>query len=244
METNDKLVVLGVCAHPDDLDAGAGGTFAKWAKGGAECYYLICTDGGNGGSGDVEPGTSAKRLTEMRKAEQEDAGKIIGLKGVYFLDYKDTELEPNRKLKRDIVYYIRKLKPDIVVTTDPTFIYSKYGFINHSDHRAAGLATIDAIYPLAKNAFAFEEFSKEGLAPHKVRSLYLINFTEGNEVVDISDTIDLKIKAIEEHKTQALSKNAAMFRQFGVRIGERSGLKYAESFTKIDFDRQFGSSDA
>lgn len=164
------LVVLGVCAHPDDLDAGAGGTFAKWAKEGADCYYLICTDGGRGSA---DPKLSRKKLIELRKDEQRAAGRILGLKEVYFLDYNDTELVPDRKLKKDIVWYIRKLKPDIVVTTDPTFVYSQNGFINHSDHRAAGLATIDAIYPLAKNAFTFEEFEKEGLNPTRSRRFTL-----------------------------------------------------------------------
>ncbi len=230
---NNNLVVLGVCAHPDDLDVGAGGTFAKWAKGGAKCYYLICTDGGRGS---VDSKISKKKLIEIRKQEQKAAGKVLGLENVYFLDYNDTELVPDRKLKRDIVWYIRKLKPDIVVTTDPTFVYSKNGFINHVDHRAAGIATIDAIYPLAKNAFTFEEFEKEGLKPHKVKTLYLINFSDGNEIVDISSTIDLKVKAIAQHKTQALSRNAEMFKRIGSMIGKKAGYKYAESFVKISFD--------
>ena len=235
MKSNEKsLTVLGVCAHPDDLDAAAGGTFAKWAKGGANCYYLICT---NGGKGSVDPKISKGTLTEIRKKEQKAAGKILGLRGVYFLDYQDTELTVSKKLKGDIVWYIRKLKPDIVVTTDPTFIYSKNGFINHSDHRAAGLATIDAIYTLAKNAFSFNEFEKEGLRPHAVGALYLINFSEGNEIVDITSTMDLKIKAIKEHKTQALSRNSEMFRKFGEMLGKKSGYRYAESFVKIELRR-------
>lgn len=228
------LVVLGVCAHPDDLDVGAGGTFAKWAKNGAKCYYLICT---NGEKGSVNPKLRKKELVRIREEEQRSAARILGIRDVYFLNHKDTELEPERKLKKEIVWYIRKLRPDIVVTTDPTFIYTRSGFINHSDHRAAGIATIDAIYPLAKNQFSFEEFGKEGLKPHKVKELYLINFMEGNEFVDISGTIDAKISAIAQHRTQALSGNAEMFRNIGSTIGKRSGRKfrYAESFVKIEF---------
>src|SRR5271169_788969 len=110
---NKDLVVLGVAAHPDDLDAGAGGTFAKWAKSGAKCYYLILTDGGRGS---MDPKVSQEKLVEMRKEEQRAAGRVIGLTDVFFLNYTDTELTPDRNLKRDIVYYIRKLKADIVVT--------------------------------------------------------------------------------------------------------------------------------
>lgn len=229
-KSND-LVVLGVCAHPDDLDAGAGGTFAKWAKDGAKCYYLICTDGGRGSA---NPKISTKKLMSIRKKEQIASGKILGLSGVYFLDYKDTELVADMRLKKDIVKYIRRLKPDIVVTTDPTFVYSEMGFINHADHRAAGLATIDAVYPLAKNAFAFPDFEKVGLKPHKVKAVYLINFVDGNEFVDISGTIDLKVRAIAEHKTQGLSRNAEMFREFGKLVGKDANYKYAEKFIKID----------
>ncbi|MDE1870849.1 MAG: PIG-L family deacetylase [Candidatus Micrarchaeota archaeon] len=232
-KNSGKLVVLGVCAHPDDLDAGAGGTFAKWAKEGAECHYLICTDGGRGS---VDPTISSKKLMEIRKKEQLAAGKILGLKGVHFLDYKDMELVPDMGLKRDIVKYIRKLKPDVVVTTDPTFVYSKMGFINHSDHRAAGLATIDAIYPLAKNSFAFKELERAGLKPHRVKVIYLINFAEGNEFVDISKTMDLKVRAIAEHRTQGLSRNAEMFRRIGGMVGKKAGYKYAELFVKIDLE--------
>lgn len=226
------MIVLGVAAHPDDLDAMAGGTFAKWAKEGAECYYLICTDGGKGST---DPSLKGAKLTAARRKEQEAAGKILGLKGVYFLDHKDGELTVGRKLKREIVYYIRKLKPDIVVTTDPTFIYSKRGFINHSDHRAAGLATIDAIYPLAKNRHFFEEFEKEGLEAHRVKTLYLINFENSNEFVDISGTIEAKIRALEQHRTQGISKSAGFFRQLNGMMGQKTGHKYAESFVKIDF---------
>ena len=229
-----KLIVLGVAAHPDDLDAMAGGTFAKWAKSGAKCYYLICTDGGKGS---LDPTLSGKRLTNERKAEQKRAGDILGLEEVYFLDYNDGELTVDKNLKRDIVYYIRKLKPDIVVTTDPTFIYSKMGFINHSDHRAAGLATIDAIYPLAKNKNFFEEFEKEGIGPHKVKALYIINFADGDEIVDISSTIDLKMKAMRQHKTQSLSQNAGFLKRLGEMVGKKAGYKYAESFVKVEFSR-------
>jgi LmbE family N-acetylglucosaminyl deacetylase len=230
-----NLVVLGVAAHPDDLDAMAGGTFAKWAKSGAKCYYLICTDGGRGS---YDPKLSGKNLVAARKKEQENAGKILGLKGVYFLDYKDTELTVDRKLKGDIVYYIRKLKPDIVVTTNPSFIYSPNGYINHSDHRAAGLATIDAIYPLARNAFSFEEFGKEGLKPHSVKAIYLISYgPDSNEIVDISSTIDLKMEAIKQHKSQMLSKNGEFLKKMNAMVGKKFKYKYAESFVKIEFNR-------
>jgi LmbE family N-acetylglucosaminyl deacetylase len=229
-----NLVVLGICAHPDDLDATAGGTFAKWAKEGAKCYYLICT---NGSRGSADPSIPRNELIEIRKKEQKNAANILGVKDVYFLNNNDTELVADKKLKLDIIKYIRKIKPDIVVTTDPTFIYSKFGYINHSDHRAAGLATIDAIYPLAHNAYPFEEF-EEDLKPHRVKMLYLINMSEPNEIIDISETVDLKIKALAEHKTQGLGRNPGDMKKLSQMIGNRHGFKYAESFVKINLERK------
>jgi LmbE family N-acetylglucosaminyl deacetylase len=230
----NDIVALGICAHPDDLDIGAGGTFAKWADEGASCYYLICT---NGGSGSIYPDMTRKKLIETRRREQKAAAKVLGVKEVFFLGYNDTELVVDRKLKGDLVWWIRKLKPDIVVTTDPTLIYSKSGFINHSDHRAAGLATIDAIYPLAKNAFAFREFEMDGLKPHKVKKLYIINFADGNEIVDITKFMDKKLKALAQHQSQALGHNPDFPINRGRLIGRRSKCKFGEAFVKIELSR-------
>ena len=230
-DVTKDTVVLGVAAHPDDLDAGAAGTFAQWAKRGAKCYYLILTDGGRGS---MDPKVQQDKLVAMRQEEQRAAGKIIGLTDVFFLNYADTELTVDRALKRDIVYYIRKLKADVVVTTDPSVIYFKSrGFINHTDHRAAGLATIDAVYPLAKNAYSFTEFEKEGIKPHKVKAIYLMGFGEGDEAVDITDTMELKMKAIAAHKSQALGQNGEFLKQMSELLGQKSGYKYAESFVRL-----------
>ncbi len=230
MTVKRALVVLGVGAHPDDLDIGAGGAFAKWARNGARCYYLVCTDGSRGS---MDPKIRGRTLISARKKEERAAARILGVKEVFFLKYKDTELEPSMALKRDIVRHIRKLKPDIVVTHDPTFVYSRRGFINHSDHRATGIATIDAVYPLAKNKFSFEGLERKGLKLHKVKELYLTNFENGNETVDISGVIDLKVKAVARHKSQ-FGGDAGFVRHIGSMLGKKKGLKYAESFVKLN----------
>src|SRR5579872_1853747 len=100
------MTILGVGAHPDDLDFGAAGSFAKWAKEGADCYYLICTDGCKGSE---DSRMTEQKLTRIRKAEQLAAAKELGLKGVFFLKHKDTQLVADLKLKKEIVKYIRKL---------------------------------------------------------------------------------------------------------------------------------------
>ncbi|OGH10569.1 MAG: hypothetical protein A2857_06790 [Candidatus Levybacteria bacterium RIFCSPHIGHO2_01_FULL_36_15] len=232
MENKDKKrVILGVAAHPDDLEFGASGTFAKWAQTGAECYYLICADGSKG-SGD--PNITPEKLIRIRQKEQIDAGKILGLKNVFFLDYPDTELVPNLDVKRDIVRYIRMLKPDTVVTLDPTMVYSiSRNSVNHTDHRAVGIAAMDAVFPLARDRLTFPEQEVEGLSPHKVKYLYFVNFDNYNEIVDITPSFDIKIKALTAHKSQIKDEHVKITTERAMELGKKNGVKYAEGFVKI-----------
>lgn len=223
--------VLGIAAHPDDLEFGASGAFAKWARSGASCYYLICTDGGKGSD---HSQMTERALARIRKQEQLKAGRILGLKGVFFLKHKDTELTPDLTLKREIVRFIRKLRPDIVVAIDPTVVYSKSGFVNHTDHRAAGIATIDAVYPLARDRLAFKDLEKEGLRPHRVKHVYLINFDGGSEIVDISKTIDLKLRALAAHESQVSGKDLGWVKRMARTVGRPKRYRYAERFVKLE----------
>lgn len=224
-------VVLCVAAHPDDLDFGASGTVANWVKQGAICYYLICT---NGCKGSDDPAMTEAKLIKIRRQEQFAAGKALGLKDVFFLKHNDTELVANLTLKKEIVYYIRKLKPEIVITTDPTFIYSSLGFINHTDHRAAGQATIDAIFPMARDRLTFPEQIRQGLMPHKVKTLYLTSFDKPTEIINISDSIDLKLKALKAHKSQINNAAIVRVRKWAKLLGEKRGYRFAEGFIKLN----------
>ena len=227
-------IVLGVAAHPDDLDFGASGSLAAFAAQGAAVYYLLLTDGSKG-SADFSATTVD--LIKTRQAEQRAAVQAIGAKDVEFLDYPDGELEVTMELKRDIIRTIRTLKPDVVVTMDPSVLYSaKRGMINHPDHRAAGQATLDAVFPLARDHMSFPELFAAGLEPHKVSTILLINFNEQNYAVDISGTIDVKMKALEAHASQMpdLAKTQEMMRNLAVQIGAENDYKFAESFMRID----------
>ncbi len=224
--------VLGVAAHPDDLDFGASGSFARWANEGDSCYYLVCTDGSKGSD---DPRMTEAKLARIREEEQRKAGRALGLKGIVFLGHKDTELVADIALKKEIVRQIRKIRPDIVVGMDPTLMYSKKGFVNHTDHRAAGEATIDAVYPMAGNRLIFRELEGEGLRPHKVRRLYLINFDDSNEIIDITRTMDKKLKAISCHKSQISKEDLDQARQMAAVAGRTRGYKFAEGFVKLNF---------
>lgn len=227
-------VVLGVAAHPDDLDFAAGGTLAKFATTGSAVYYLILTDGSKGTH---DRGTSADELVLARQSEQRRAAEAVGAKDVRFLEYRDGELEAGTELKRDICKVIRELKPDVVITIDPTMVYSaSRGIINHPDHRAAGQATLDAVFPLARDYLAFPELDEQGFKPHEVATVLLSNFDRNEYCVDISDTIDRKISAITAHRSQlgGMADAPGALKERAHELGKQAGCEYAECFVRID----------
>ncbi len=231
-------VILAVGAHPDDTDFGASGTIAKWIGEGATAYYLLCTNGSKGSS---DPHMTHQKLITLRQQEQKDANKVLGVKQCFFLTHPDTELVADQVLKEEIVRLIRTLKPDIVMTMDPTYYYSTNsllsgsGMVNHTDHRAAALATLDAVFPLARDRLTFLEHEKEGLKPHKVKELWLTSFEKIDTVVDITHTMEKKIETLRRHKSQFedFKKIEERVRNRAMDIGKQKGYTYAENFIRI-----------
>ena len=227
-------IVLGVCAHPDDLEFGCGGSIAKWVREGATAYFLVLTDGSKGSE---DPNITPEELKVIRRSEQEEAAKILGVKENFFLDYIDGELENNLELRKKIVRVIRQIKPDVVITMDPSFLYdAKMGFINHPDHRACGQATLDAIFPFARNAKTFPELLEEGLFSHNVKEVLLVNFQNMNYFVDITDEMETKLEAILAHKSQVDNPEEiqGFMRKAGKMLGKKINVEYAEGFVKIN----------
>nr|MBA2448532.1 PIG-L family deacetylase [Chloroflexota bacterium] len=159
-----------VVAHPDDAEFMAAGTVAKWAREGKDVVYVLCT---NGDKGTSDQSVSPVDLAEARRREQQAAGDRLGVREVVFLGYEDGVLQNSLALRRDVVRQIRRFKPDVVVCQDPTTRWSAQGYINHPDHRAAGDATLDAVYPSARDPHVFPDLLAEGLEPHKVREVYV-----------------------------------------------------------------------
>lgn len=228
-------IILGIAAHPDDLDVCAAGTLAHYASLGAEIHYLILTDGGKGSD---DPSITSAQLVEIRHAEQKTGLEIVGGKSISFLDYPDGELEVTMELKQQIVKVIRTIKPDVVITMDPTVIYSAVnGIINHPDHRAAGQATLDAVFPLARDHLSFPELHTDGFQPHKTATILLVNFNDSNFAIDITKTYDTKIKALRAHPSQfSPSNNLDWVHNFAQSQGEKYGYELAESFVRIDIN--------
>jgi LmbE family N-acetylglucosaminyl deacetylase len=218
---------LVVAAHPDDADFGAAGTAYLWSRDGWEFYYLVCTDGSKGSD---DPGITQAQLIEMRRREQRDAAKLLGVRDCFFLDHVDGELTPNRALLGDVVRHIRMLKPDAVFTHDPEAVIVRDAFVNHADHRVTGLTAIDAVYPAARDRLNFPEHIQAGLEPHKVSQVYIWGSERANFEVDISEAIEMKIEALRAHGSQFSEDFLATARQRWQRADDG---RFVESYRRV-----------
>ncbi len=186
---------LVVSPHPDDAEFGCSGTAALLVREGKEVYYVIATSGNKGGR---DTDMTSDYLTTARQDEQRRAAEVLGVSEVVFLDFGDGELEDNHAFRRELVYHIRRLKPDIVFTTDPF----RTSFYIHRDHRMAGIVTLDAAFPYARDRLHYPEHIEQGLDGHNVDEVYLWGSESPDTFIDISEVVDLKVKALLEHKSQ------------------------------------------
>lgn len=196
--TSQKILVI--LAHPDDPEFFCGATLARWARAGHEIHYLLLTCGDKGGDAEVTPA----ELCTARRAEQERAAAVIGVKAVRFLDREDGALVPTLDLRREIVRAIRRERPDVLVTCDPANLYPSSGYgLNHPDHRAAGQVVLDAVFPGAGNPHYFPELLREeGLEPHTPREVWVSLAAQPTVVLDVTDAWEIKLQALKEHRSQ------------------------------------------
>jgi LmbE family N-acetylglucosaminyl deacetylase len=225
-----------IMAHPDDAEFSCAGTVAKWVREGKEVVYVLCTSGDKGTS-DVSQ--SPAELAEVRRAEQQAAGRVLGVKEIVFLGYEDGLLMSTVHLRRDLVRQIRRFKPDVVICPDPTSRWYGQQYLNHPDHRAAGDSALDAVYPSARDPHVFTELLAEGLEPHKVREIYIVSRENADTWVDISETIDQKIAALKEHASQIGDRQSEVekwVREGAQRMAETQDMQYAEGFKYIKLE--------
>lgn len=233
---NEIKRVLVVNAHPDDSDFGASGTIAQWVKKGIQVSYVFCTNGDQGGEAS---GIAKEEMPQVRQREQREAGAVIGVTDISFLNYVDGHLEATIALRKDIVRQIRRVQPDRMVCQSPERNWERIG-ASHPDHLAAGEAAVQAVYPDARNPFAFTDLlEKEGLKPWKVREIWMMGFSNPDHFVDVTDTFDLKMKALHAHASQT-SHNAElekMVREWGGRNATAAGFaegRLAEAFKIVN----------
>ncbi len=190
--------VLVVVAHPDDVDFGSAGTIAKWVSLGTQVAYCIVTDGDAGG---FDLAIDRSKMPAIRHREQTNAANVVGVSDLTFLGYKDGELQATMGLRKDISRRIRQFRPDRVLCQSAERNYERI-YASHPDHLAAAEATLCAVYPDARNPFAFPELLVEGLEAYSVNDIVMQASPNPNSYTDITDFVDKKLAAILEHTSQ------------------------------------------
>jgi LmbE family N-acetylglucosaminyl deacetylase len=225
-----------IVAHPDDADFGPAATAARWIDEGSVGWLVCCTSGEAGAD---DPETDPLELAQRREAEQGEAAAIIGYAGVSFLHQPDGALANDLPLREQLVREIRTFRPDAVLTADPEVIFHPAGGVNHTDHRAAAMAAVDAVFPAARNAMAFPALARAGLAPHRVRRLYLFWTPTPNAWVDVGGTLERKLRALRAHRSQIRDPEGLeeRIRRSAAEAGAAIGVAAAEAFRVIVIDR-------
>ncbi|MCL4508481.1 MAG: PIG-L family deacetylase [Chloroflexi bacterium] len=228
--------VMAIFAHPDDAEFVVGGTLAHWADAGRRLICVFCT---NGSKGTQDPTLGSERLVKLRQEEQRAAGSTLGCHDFVFLPYEDAMLEPTIALRRDLVREIRRYRPQTVVCFDPRVYVLDDTYLQHPDHRASGEAALAAVYPAARDRLTFPELLfEEGLEPHNVEEVYLALPVQANLYVDIGATLDRKIEAMLQHRSQIVdpARTASLLREFAERAGAAANLRSAEAFHYVNLD--------
>ena len=222
--------VLVVTPHPDDAEFGVGGTVVHWVRQGKEVVYIVCT---NGDKGTDDARVKPDELAGIRQKEQLKAAKILGVKEVVFLGHPDQGLEDTPEFRKEIVRLIRIYRPDIIVTSDP---YRRY--IWHRDHRIVGQVTLDAVFPYARDIWAYPDLLEEGLEPHRVKEIWFWASEDVNHRFDITQTFNLKLKALRSHKSQIKETFVAEMEKWlcerARSMAEGEKFKLAEGFHRAE----------
>jgi len=224
-----------IAAHPDDAEFGPAGTAARWIDLGSTGWLVCCTSGDQGGE---DPHADPLELAETRETEQRAAAAVIGYAGVSFLHGPDGSLANDLALREQLVREIRTFRPDAVFATDPEALFYDDGGVNHTDHRAAGYAAVDAVYPAARNPMAFPALARAGLEAHRVRRLYLFWSNRPSAWIDISSTIGRKVDALRAHASQIKDPVGleARMREWAAEEGRAVGADAAEALRLIVID--------
>ena len=229
--------VLIIMAHPDDPDFSCAGSASQMARQGIEVTYMILT---NGDKGNHNPRVTRQQLILMRKVEQRKAAVLCGVKDVLFMDEEDGFLRPTLEIRKRVCREIRRIRPQLIICNSPDRYVSGRGYINHPDHRNAGLIALEAIFPAADNPMFYPDLTNAGYPPHKISQLYISHAEEADVEVDITDDLDLKISAILCHESQFddLEATEKRMREGGGEEQEDGSKRHFERFLQLNFQRR------
>lgn len=226
--------ILVIVAHPDDAESYCGGTIVRLTRGGNHVRLVLCT---NGDRGSHDRALGPTDLVRVRQQEQEEAAGILGIEQIFWLGYRDGELVSHtNELRERLIRLIRQQRPDIILTFDP---WKHYEF--HPDHRSVGFAAGEARM-LADLPWICPELTLEGISPWHPAELYLFAPEEANYWVDISEWIEVKIRARLAHRSQTdfarteeeLQDFVSQIKARAGKTGSTCGYAYAEAFHKVD----------
>ncbi|MDP9118955.1 MAG: PIG-L family deacetylase [Actinomycetota bacterium] len=222
---------LVLFAHPDDAEFFCGGTVARWVREGCAVHYVCVTDGSAGSN---EPGTTREAMRVVREREMRAASEILGVASVAFLGELDGFLEVTPETRRKVTREVRRIRPEVIVAPDPSRLWFENRYINHSDHKAAGELALCAVMPDAPTRVMFQELEAEGLEPFEVPNLYL-SMEGADTFVDITDTLDLKLKALSAHESQLGPDVGERVTDRAREVGRQAGYEFAEGFKAFRF---------
>ena len=222
--------IMVIMPHPDDAEFGTAGSVARWIREGKEVVYIVCT---SGDKGTEDTNLKPADLARIREKEQRDAARVLGVKDVVFLHYPDQGIEDTPEFRKDIVRQIRRYRPETIITADP---YRRY--IWHRDHRITGQVVLDAVFPYARDYWAYPDLVIEGLLPHKVKEVLLWASEDPNYCSDITDTFSIKLEALRCHKSQVvISRRGDLdkwLRERHKAMAEGKGCELGEAFHRIE----------
>jgi LmbE family N-acetylglucosaminyl deacetylase len=230
---SERQRILVLLAHPDDPEFFCGATLARWVNAGHEVIYWLMTCGDKGTS---DRDLQSEVLCNVRQEEQRAAAAVLGVAEVHFMDYPDGYLVPDLHMRRDITRLIRQVRPEIIVTCDPTALFVGDIRLNHPDHRAAGQVVLDAVFPAARDHLNFIELWRdERLEPHITREVWVSVTNQPNITLDVTAYWETKISALKEHKSQ-IRDPEGLEKRMRERLAPGSTLespRYEESFKRL-----------
>jgi LmbE family N-acetylglucosaminyl deacetylase len=227
---------LAVAAHPDDIDFGSAGTIAFLVAEGWDVAYCLVTDGDAGG---FDPAVARRDIPAIRRAEQTEAARILGVTELHWLGHSDGQVSANLELRRDLSRVIRTVRPERIICPNPQRSWASV-YASHPDHMATGEATLNAVYPDARNPFAFPELAAAGLEAHSVSEVWISGVPDPDLVLDVTEHYPAKLAALRAHVSQETDRGGGLEPRLEAWMGgtaKAGGLaagRLAEAYRRMD----------
>ncbi|MFC1921292.1 PIG-L deacetylase family protein [Chloroflexota bacterium] len=228
---NEAVHAMVVAPHPHDAEYAIAGKVAQWKREGKETVFVVCT---SGEKGTIDPSIHPGELAKMREEEQIASAKLLGVSKCILLRRPDLGLEETLEFKHEILRLILMYRPEIVVTCDPFYPVR----LSNPDHRVTGRVVLDAVWPYALSPNAYRDLQDEGLQLHMVKEVWLFQTEEPDLRFDISNVFDIKMAAVECHKSTVGDPIGAEFadriKEMAMRGAKGQDYRFGEAFLRLE----------